>query len=361
MKAFTARMKMADVVHGNYLLLPVISRFGISLGFGEKTVAEACREHDIDVDFFLVMVNAFTDEHFAPETQLRTSDVLSIVGYLEKTHKYYIKSQIPLIERLLNDLLRHRPSDAKNMRLIKQFFLEYKRELLHHLEREETTTFPYVREVCKLSGMESLTPGEMRTLSRYSMTAYAEEHTDVDAKLYDLKNILIKYVGGDRTESISREIVFELFRLEKDIQDHTRIEDNVLQPLVEELEKRLSRRSGRHVGRFDFPQRSAAGRKSSRREASGTPAPAKEPLQLFAERPGAGVQDPASLTAREREVLRLVAQGHLNKQIADRLDISLHTVISHRKNITRKLQIKTVAGLTVYALLNRFITPKDVS
>lgn len=63
------------------------------------------------------------------------------------------------------------------------------------------------------------------------------------------------------------------------------------------------------------------------------------------------------LSAREREILVCVAKGMLNKEIADKLNISVYTVISHRKNITRKTGIKTVAGLTVYALLNNLIEP----
>ena len=58
------------------------------------------------------------------------------------------------------------------------------------------------------------------------------------------------------------------------------------------------------------------------------------------------------LTKRETEVLRLLAQGLLNKEIADKLGISLHTVISHRKNIISKLGIKTVSGLTIYAMMH---------
>lgn len=61
------------------------------------------------------------------------------------------------------------------------------------------------------------------------------------------------------------------------------------------------------------------------------------------------------LSAREKEILVCVAKGMLNKEIADRFNISIHTVITHRKNITRKTGIKTVAGLTVYALLNNLI------
>jgi DNA-binding NarL/FixJ family response regulator len=74
-----------------------------------------------------------------------------------------------------------------------------------------------------------------------------------------------------------------------------------------------------------------------------------------------GPWDQEDLSQREREVLQLVACGFINKEIADKLYISLHTVISHRKNITRKLQIKTVAGLTIYALLNGLISSKNIS
>ena len=61
------------------------------------------------------------------------------------------------------------------------------------------------------------------------------------------------------------------------------------------------------------------------------------------------------LTKRETAVLVQLAQGKTNKEIADALNVSVHTVISHRKNITHKTGIKSVAGLTVYAMLNNLI------
>ncbi len=67
------------------------------------------------------------------------------------------------------------------------------------------------------------------------------------------------------------------------------------------------------------------------------------------------VSDGGELSAREKEILVCVAKGMLNKEIADKLNLSIYTVITHRKNITRKTGIKTVAGLTVYALLNNLI------
>jgi len=69
--------------------------------------------------------------------------------------------------------------------------------------------------------------------------------------------------------------------------------------------------------------------------------------------------DGEELSSREKEILVCVAKGMLNKEIADQFNISIYTVITHRKNITRKTGIKTVAGLTVYALLNNLIDVGD--
>lgn len=66
------------------------------------------------------------------------------------------------------------------------------------------------------------------------------------------------------------------------------------------------------------------------------------------------------LSQREKEILVCVAKGMLNKEIADHCNLSIHTVITHRKNITRKTGIKTVAGLTVYALLNNLIDSSSI-
>ncbi len=66
------------------------------------------------------------------------------------------------------------------------------------------------------------------------------------------------------------------------------------------------------------------------------------------------------LTPREKLILKHVALGYTNKEIGAKLYISTHTVISHRKNITRKLDIKTVSGLTIYAILNGIIKMEDI-
>jgi DNA-binding CsgD family transcriptional regulator len=65
------------------------------------------------------------------------------------------------------------------------------------------------------------------------------------------------------------------------------------------------------------------------------------------------------LSEREMDVLRLVTQGLSNKEIADKLNISIHTVISHRKNISQKTGIKSQSGLTIYAISNKIISLED--
>ncbi|RUT73419.1 DNA-binding response regulator [Ancylomarina longa] len=67
-----------------------------------------------------------------------------------------------------------------------------------------------------------------------------------------------------------------------------------------------------------------------------------------------------TLSAREKNILKHIALGLTNKEIADQLFISIHTVVTHRKNITQKLGIKSVSGLTVYAILNNLISMDEV-
>lgn len=71
--------------------------------------------------------------------------------------------------------------------------------------------------------------------------------------------------------------------------------------------------------------------------------------------------DDSVLSARETDILKEVALGYSNKEIADKLFISINTVITHRKNLTEKLGIKTISGLTVYAMMNKLINPDEVN
>ena len=85
-----------------------------------------------------------------------------------------------------------------------------------------------------------------------------------------------------------------------------------------------------------------------------------ERLERFVEQLGRQAESlPQELSPRETEVLKLVAKGFMNKEIADQLNISINTVLSHRKNLTAKLGIKTVSGLSFYAMMNGYISDID--
>jgi regulator of cell morphogenesis and NO signaling len=238
MSLITSDMKMADVIHGNYLLIPIINRFGIHLGFGEKTVKAVCSDYQIDHEFFLTIINTFSNENYFPEKKLQTFNVLLILAYLRKTHNYYLDVQIPLIERHI-DALINVSSKHPNLELVKNFFLTYKKELRVHISREEAITFPYIEKIYALYHHTFDATLYHEISSSYSIKKFDEEHDNIDDKLYDLQNILIKYVTGDFDQTLINTIIFELFRLEKDIKDHTRLEDKVLIPLIVEIENGL--------------------------------------------------------------------------------------------------------------------------
>ncbi len=79
-------------------------------------------------------------------------------------------------------------------------------------------------------------------------------------------------------------------------------------------------------------------------------------LDIFKQRDSS---ESSEISEREREIIKLVALGKTNKDIAEDLFLSIHTVITHRKNISKKLGIKTISGLTIYAILNNIIDIDD--
>lgn len=82
----------------------------------------------------------------------------------------------------------------------------------------------------------------------------------------------------------------------------------------------------------------------------------QEVLDSFIDQCASTTSAQSDLSQREIDVLKLVASGYINKEIADTLQISINTVLTHRKNITAKLGIKSVSGLSVYAMMNGYLT-----
>jgi regulator of cell morphogenesis and NO signaling len=235
----TSDMKMADVIHFNYSLLPVITRFGIELGFGDKTVEEVCRDYMVNLDFFIEITNSFVDDEYIPQKELNTFSVQLIVDYLEKTHDYYLSEKIPELEKMINEMVIKSGVDAKKSELVKNFFEEYRKELENHISREELKVQPYVLEVEKAYEKGELTEALRQKISDYSIDDFANEHDNVEEKLFDLKNIIIKYLPPCPDKPLCNRLLMELYRLEKDLNAHAELEDKVLIPKVSIMEESL--------------------------------------------------------------------------------------------------------------------------
>ncbi len=235
----TADMKLADVLFHNYALLQVISRFNIKLGFGDKTVSEICRESDVNTDFFLEITNSFVDEDYIPQKELNTFPVSLIVSYLKKTHIYYLEEKIPEIERNIRLLLEAEKNLRDKFKLVEGFFREYKTELTNHINREESSVHPYVLEIEEAFNKNDVSPDLYKKIKKYSINDYATEHDNVEEKLFDLKNIIIKYLPPCQSTELCNSILIELFRLEKDLNAHANLEDKVLIPKVAVMEEKI--------------------------------------------------------------------------------------------------------------------------
>lgn len=240
MMLITTKTKLADAICSNYLLIPLINRFGIRLGFGERDVEAICNEHGIDADFFTAILNTFTFDSYFSESKLKSFSIPQWIDYLRRTHVYYREIQLPIIENHLNLLIKSIAGEAsKNLKLIGKFFADYKQELLAHLAREDEETFPYIERLLELKDKPNSKKIYEEWSKEYSIKVFEREHDNVDEKLFDLKNILIKYFLGDYDQSLCNTVIYELSRLENDLKDHTRLENKILIPMVEELEKEI--------------------------------------------------------------------------------------------------------------------------
>lgn len=83
-------------------------------------------------------------------------------------------------------------------------------------------------------------------------------------------------------------------------------------------------------------------------------------LELLCRTPKAEEEQKESLSQREREIISYVVKGYTNKEIADKLFLSVHTVITHRRNIARKLEIHSATGLTIYAIVNKLVDLSEI-
>ena len=312
-KMYEADDKMISLIRDNYDLLQSLGSFGISLGFGDKTVKETCESQGVDTYTFLAVVNFTMNGYgdFADDEQL---DVRTLLQCLDASHKYYLDFQLPFIRRELEESLDNRDSLA---RLILRFYDEYAHEIKRHMMYEQKTLFPYV---------QSLIDG--RPTADYSIETFSKHHGAADKKLRELKLLIIKYLPSDGLHNNQlTATLHDIYDNEEWLRQHAQVEDCIFVPAIRRLEQ-VVRQSGVARNISDMVL-------------------------------GAS-QNADALSDRERDVIVALVQGMVNKEIADHLCISVNTVITHRRNIARKLQIHSPAGLTIYAIINGLVDISSV-
>jgi len=235
-------MKLADVINHDYNLIPVISRFGIMLGFGDNSIESICSENDINIDFFLTILNSFHDPQYLDKSYLQSFPATLLIDYLQNAHSYYLQIKIPEIEYLIDDMELKHEVDNASYKLLQKFFEEYKSEFIKHIEREEKRVYPYVIDLEKSLKSNAISDDLLLRIKEYSITSYQAEHENVEEKLIDLKNILIKYLPTSPKQQTRYKLLKELVALEKDLHDHAMMEDLILVPKVEVLEKEIKSR-----------------------------------------------------------------------------------------------------------------------
>lgn len=216
---------MSQLIGSDFTLLQTMCRFGMPLGFGDKTVREVCEANKVDCHTFLAVVNFMNDNFFWVEDGEELS-ISTLLHYLRSSHDYFLDYSLPSIHSKLEEALEKSDDTAT---LILRFFDEYMKEVRQHMRYEEKTVFPYVDSLLKGSFSKS-----------YEIATFSKHHKQVDEKLTELKNIIIKYYPGQQNNNLMSAALFDIYLNEKWLNAHCRIEDYLFVPTILRLERRLS-------------------------------------------------------------------------------------------------------------------------
>lgn len=314
MERYTARCRMRDLLDDNSLLLPALSRFGISLGFGDQTVGEVCSKANVDTHTFLEIVNFINGSR---EPDYRRVSVTTLVRYLRSAHTYFLDYVLPNIRRRLIEAIASGRSSSDISLVILKFYDEYVEEVRRHMEFENTVVFDYV---------ESLLDGKLA--GNFSISEFRDNHKPIAEKLNEIKEILICHFTAESGRvDLLNSLLFDIVICERDLITHCEVEDQLFVPAIEALEQKALE----EIVEDDDDSQSSV---DSRLDANGD----------------------IVLTPRERDIVAYIARGMQNKEIAEELFLSVHTVATHRRNICAKLNIHSASGMTIYAILHGLIS-----
>ena len=312
-KMYEPSDKMITLIRDNYSVLQALGSFGINLGFGDKTVKETCEMNDVDTYTFLAVVN-FTINGYSDYDDYEQIDTYTLLHYLKASHTYYLDFQLPFIRRELEESINKNDTLGK---LIMKFYDSYAQDIRSHMKYEEKTLFPYV---------ESLIKGI--PMNKYNVETFSKHHEQTNKKLRELKLMIIKYLPTDTLHNNQlTATLYDIYNNEEWLLQHAEVEDEIFVPAIRLLESKVTKHDvSRNISAMLYTSND-----------NGEP-----------------------LTDRERDIIIGLVQGQKNKAIAKNLNLSVHTVATHRRNICQKLQIHSLAGLTIYAIVNGLVDISSV-
>ena len=309
---YEADDKMISLIADNYNILQSLGRFGINLGFGDKTVREVCEEQNVDTYTFLAVVNFSINGHKDLDENERIS-IPTLIHYLKASHEYYLDFQLPFIRKELVEALDENDNLA---RLILRLYDEYAHEIRVHMKYEEKMVFPYVDALLNNQATDD-----------YDIETFSKHHGQTDHKVRELKNIIIKYLPSDGLHNNQlTATLYDIYNNEEWLAHHASVEEEIFIPAIRRLERKTKQND----------------------------------VSVKISKMISQSSNNEMLSDREKDVIIALVQGMANKEIADHLCISINTVITHRRNIARKLQIHSPAGLTIYAIVNNLVDISSV-
>lgn len=222
---YTPTDKMSDLICGNYTLLQVLSRFDLSLGFGDRSVQEVCKANGVDCNTFLAVVNFLIEENDRMADDVSDISIRALMNYLKQAHHYFLDFQFPTMRRKLIEAIDCSTQNEVAF-LILQFFDAYVAEVRKHMDFEDMSVFTYVEKLLAGEGVKG-----------YCISRFARKHDQIDAKLTELKNIIIKYYPSSGNNHLLNAVLFDIFSCEQDLASHCRVEDYLFVPTVLRIEK----------------------------------------------------------------------------------------------------------------------------
>ncbi len=227
MALVTPDTKLCEVIVDEPSVVPVINRFDIVLGVGDRTIKSTCKEKGIDTSFFITILNAFIHESFFLENVTGAFNAGDVVDYLRKTNNSYLRNQLPNIERHFAALISRSDSN-NNLPLLFNFYREVKTEIERRIDSDNQWFDAIIS--AEQSNSEVSVAGN----------AIQAESDSIEDKLSDLINMFVIHLRGDYDRNLCHAVLFAVISLEKDIRQNNRIRNRVLRPLVDALNSRNS-------------------------------------------------------------------------------------------------------------------------